>query len=83
MKLCYEIFHNIFITFCTVRKNVGEKLRKTAKNINFDDIGAPFFKRKNLYNIFRHPLWRQGGFRERPHRLRGCPAGVGHHGGRK
>ena len=38
MKLCYEIFHNIFITFCTVRKNVGEKHRETAKNINFDAI---------------------------------------------
>ena len=36
MKLCYEIFHNIFITFCTVRKNVGEKHCKATKNINFD-----------------------------------------------
>ena len=38
MKLCYGNFHNIFIAFCTVRKNVGEKLRKAAKNINFDTI---------------------------------------------
>ena len=50
MKLCYEIFHNIFITFCTVRKNLGWKVRKTSKNINFDTIKV---KCMNFYDESR------------------------------
>ena len=38
MKICYEIFHNIFITFWSVCKNSISKVRRSAKNLNSDAI---------------------------------------------
>ena len=38
MKLCYEHFHNIFITFWSVRKTATQEWCESAKNINFDAL---------------------------------------------